>query len=90
MYLIIFHGLETVPKIAGIADEIPSYLFIIKVKVPQKFVVSFFHTFQLFLGGFRAFGKGKYAGDLCMIIEKCSVELSVNVVFALKLLSVSE
>jgi len=89
-YFVVLHRFKVVPEITGVADQIPSYLLIVEVEVTQQFVVSFLHSFKLLFSGFGAFWKRKDAGDLCMVIEEGPVQLTVDVVFALELLCVSE
>ena len=90
MYFVVFHCLETVPEIASIADQVPSYFFAVKVESSQELVIPLFHALEFFLGCFRAFREREYAGDLCVTIEESTVELPVDVVFSLELFGVSE
>ncbi len=90
MYLVVLDGFETVPEIAGIADEVPTNLLAVQVVGCQQFIIAFLHGFEFFLGRLFAVRERKNGGDFsCHIFEEGSIELSVDIVLLLEFLCVS-
>lgn len=90
-YFVVLDGFETVPEVTRVADEVPANLFTVQTKVCQEIIVSLFHGFQFFLGGFFSVGEREYAGDFCShVFEEGSIELSVDVVLLLEFFGVPD
>lgn len=90
MYLIVFDGLEGVPKIASVAYQVPSYLLGVLIEIAEQFIIFLLHSFQFLLGALLAIRKRHDAGDFCLIIKECTVELSVDIRPMLELLGMAQ
>lgn len=89
-YFVVLDGLETVPEVAAVADQIPPDLLGIEIEVAKLLIIPLLHSLQLFLGALLAIGQRHDTRHFRLIIQQRTVELAVDVGMLLELLSVAQ
>lgn len=90
MYFVVLDGFKTVPEVAGVADEVPSYFFSVLIEAAEQLVIAFFHGFKFLLGTLFAIRERHDTGDFSLIVKKSTIQLSVDVSALLKFFSMAK
>ena len=84
-----FDGLERVPEVGGVADIVHANFIFIEVERRKEIIIAALHGFKFLSSAFMALSEGENAGDFCLMIHECTVELSPDVGFLLVLFCVT-